>query len=315
MKTKIINCLTLVTLVVGCARAQTESPTNEWRATLQIVDEAGRPVAGAETSVSYFLPPSPGEVISSGKVAGLSDTNGMFVAAHRDSSLSIGFHAQKPGYYSIGRQYELGYPFQYDPIKWNPTATLVLKRIRQPVPMYAKLVNLGMPVFGKAAGFDLTVGDWVAPFGKGIHADFVFTAKLERRAENDSDYILTVSFPNHGDGIQTFEVPENEKGGGLRSAHEAPLTGYEREWKQTSIRRPGQFHQTNRNLERNYYFRVRTILDEQGNVKSTLYGKIYGDFMQFTYYLNPTPNDRNVEFDPKQNLLKGLSSLERVDAP
>jgi len=33
------------------------------------------------------------------------------------------------------------------------------------------------------------------------------------------------------------------------------------------------------------------------------------------YYLNPTPNSRNVEFDPKQNLLKSLDPLEQVDAP
>jgi hypothetical protein len=45
-----------------------------------------------------------------------------------------------------------------------------------------------------------------------------------------------------------------------------------------------------------------------------LYWKIYGDFMQFRYYLNPTPNDRTVEFDPKQNLLGGLKSFERVNA-
>ena len=67
--------------------------------------------------------------------------------------------------------------------------------------------------------------------------------------------------------------------------------------------------------DRNYFFRVRTLLDEHGNVKSALYGKIYGDFMQFAYYLNPTPNDRNVEFDPKQNLLHGLKPTEEVTAP
>jgi hypothetical protein len=37
--------------------------------------------------------------------------------------------------------------------------------------------------------------------------------------------------------------------------------------------------------------------------------------MQFRYYLNPTPNDRNMECDPKQNLLKGLKSSEQVREP
>jgi hypothetical protein len=66
---------------------------------------------------------------------------------------------------------------------------------------------------------------------------------------------------------------------------------------------------------RNFYFRVRTALDHQGNVVSAQYGKIYGDLAQFRYYLNPTPNDRNIEFDPKQNLVGGLQSFERVTSP
>jgi hypothetical protein len=70
-----------------------------------------------------------------------------------------------------------------------------------------------------------------------------------------------------------------------------------------------------RDQKRNYFFRIRTVLDEEGNVKSACYGKIYGDFMDFRYYLNPTPNSRNVEFDPKRNLLQGLKPDEQVDKP
>ena len=58
--------------------------------------------------------------------------------------------------------------------------------------------------------------------------------------------------------------------------------------------------------KRNYFFRVHTVLDENGNVKSALYGKIYGDFMQFHY-------SRNVEF--KQNLTKNINPLEGVSEP
>ena len=65
----------------------------------------------------------------------------------------------------------------------------------------------------------------------------------------------------------------------------------------------------------NYYFRVRTKVDDGGNIVSAYYGKIYGDFMQFSYYLNPTPNSRNVEFDPKRNLMTHLKFDEGVSAP
>jgi len=171
-----------------------------------------------------------------------------------------------------------------------------------------------MPAFDTPVGFDLTAGDWVAPHGKGASADIFLNAHLEKRADYDSDYKLTVSFPNAGDGIQEFRVGP-EDGSALRSSQEAPADGYQPQWIQTRTVRPGQGYSGNRDRNRNYYFRVRTVLDEQGNVKSALYGKIYGDFMQFRYYLNPTPNDRNVEFDPKRNLMQRLNSFEQVSAP
>ena len=37
--------------------------------------------------------------------------------------------------------------------------------------------------------------------------------------------------------------------------------------------------------------------------------------LRFTYYLNPTPNDRNMEFDPKRNLFQNLKSTEQVNMP
>ena len=89
----------------------------------------------------------------------------------------------------------------------------------------------------------------------------------------------------------------------------------ESHWVQTDNQKTGKPIETNRNPNRNYLFRVRTVVDDKGNIVSAHYGKIYGDFMEFKYYLNPTPNDRNVEFDPKQNLLKNLKSDEGVSAP
>ena len=65
--------------------------------------------------------------------------------------------------------------------------------------------------------------------------------------------------------------------------------------------------------DRCYYIRIRTEFDESDNVRKAIYGKIYGDFkledkkngikdVSFLYYLNPTPNDRNLEWDMKNNL-------------
>jgi hypothetical protein len=223
MKT-LFNTILAVT-VVGCASAQTD-PAHEWKVTLKVVDDTAQPVAGAETWVNYLT----------NRFIGLTDTNGIFTASHLDHSVQLAFQAQKPGYYSFGMRYELG--FHYDPAKWSPTVRLLLNRIINPIPLYAKSVNLGMPAFDKPVGFDFETGDWVAPYGKGKSTDILFTAHLDKRGRLDFDYKLTVGFPNQGDGIQMFVTPPIDKYSGLRSPHEAPDNGYQPELVREHNERP-----------------------------------------------------------------------------
>lgn len=74
-----------------------------------------------------------------------------------------------------------------------------------------------------------------------------------------------------------------------------------------------------------YLYRVRTVLDDKGQVKSAWHGKIDGELewdasnfptaqVTFTYYLNPdgTPN---LEFDRKRNLFADLPDENMVGNP
>jgi hypothetical protein len=301
MNIKKITYLFLFVLPVSCTEGQTAGlPKPAWNAAIKVIDESGEPVAGATAEMSWNVN-RPDNSLTSDKTEGITDANGVFKTSHEaNRSVGLGFAASKAGYYSAKIGYELAQLSDNDPAKWNPTVTLLLKKVIRPIPMYAKWVNLGMPAFDKPVGFDLMAGDWAAPYGKGANIDILFDAHREKRAEYDSDYKLTVNFPKAGDGIQEFS---NLPGGSaLRSMQQAPTDGYQPQWIQTKTARPGKGYSGNQDENRNYYFRVRTILDENGNVKSALYGKIYGDFMQFRYYLNPTPNDRNIEFDPPHNL-------------
>ena len=303
---KKIVCLILAGITINSAKAQWVE--HEWKVTVKVVDETGQPIAAAKASVGYFSKSQPASI------DGLTDTNGIFTASHHAYSGILGFTAEKAGYY-ITRMpsYELG--FTYDPAKWNPTPKIILKKIGQPIPMYAKSLNTHIPDLDKPVGYDLEVGDWVGPHGKGINTDILFTGHFDKHDDGESDFTLTVSFPNPADGLQEFTVPDEEKGSALRSRHEAPADGYQSKWVQTDNRKPGKPIETNRNLNRNYYFRVRTKVDDKGNNVSANYGKIYGDFMYFKYFFNPTPNDRNVEFDPKHNLSKNLNAFEGVSEP
>lgn len=307
-------CLISFSVAAACVLAQPVRELHQWKANFTIVDDEGNPVSGAQVTIGYDIPPPPGERYAEGKISGLTDTNGMFTASHRDGAFGLGFRVEKSGYYGAWGTRGLG--IEYVPAKWNVTLTLVLKKIVNPIPMYARQVDSGPPAFGKPVGFDLVAGDWVAPYGRGVATDIIFTGELAQKAKDDFDYKLIVSFPNLGDGIQPFTQNPADEGSDLHSLHEAPKDGYKGQEIRTMSRHPGQGTKEDMNIaDRNYFFRVRTVLDKQGNVKSALFGKIYGDFMQFRYYLNATPNDRNVEFDPKRNLIKNLKPSEHVTMP
>jgi len=323
---KTLICLFLVLTSSDCVFAQPEITGAPWSVTLKLVDDNGQPIDGAHASVGYHITPPPGKVVdgyreSSAKIEGLTDSNGVFSASHSDASWSLGFDVRKPRYYSTHVNYDLFLPGQFDSAtvteNRNPTLTLVLKMIGDPIPMYARIVESGPPVSDKPIGYDLMAGDWVSPYGKGQSTDFIFTRHFSGKAPFDYEFKLTVSFPNPGDGIQKF-IPHDQgsRGSLLKSPHQAPASGYAPQLIKEERAHPGEQRpeqESNPNVI--YFFRVRTILDETGGVKSALYGKIYGDFMQFRYYLNPVPNLRNIEFDPKQNLFKSSKSSGQMLPP
>jgi hypothetical protein len=300
---------------------QLPSPT-QWKVTVHIVDEVGQPVQGADVAIIYHGQPAADGSARSEKKAGVTSPDGVFTASHSDDSWDLGIRVEKAGFYPTQVGHQLFIPGQFSAevvaANRNPTLTLVLKKIGHPIPMYAQQwLDIRKPPLDNPIGFDLIAGDWVAPRGKGQSADIIFSKHFSGKAPFDYEYKLTVSFPNEGDGIQEFLRESALKDGSLlKSPYQAPLSGYQAELVKEERAHPGQQRkEPDNDPNRIYFFRVRTLLDEKGNVKAALYGKIYGDFMQFTYYLNPTPNDRNIEFDPKQNLLKGLESFQRVSAP
>ena len=301
--------LTLALLNSGCAFAQT---SKKWSVSLKVADEENQPVAGADVKILYTLPAKPGQTtfdqLGHGKIEKLTGIDGLFGVESSQGigpSMGLGIQVQKEKFYPSYLHHRLYRSDQFDEqtvtANNNWGTIIVLKKIGKPIPMYAKqIVSLRVPELNRAIGYDLMIGDWVGTYGKGISADLFLT-----EMHTNSEYILSISFPKSGDGIQEFTVPETEKGSGFRSAHEAPDSGYQQEIAQTKATNPN----------RNFYFRVRTKIDDRGNIVSTHYGKIYGDLAQFTYYFNPTINDRNVEFNPKLNLIKNLKLFEEVKQP
>lgn len=305
--------------------------------TVRVTDEDGGVITNAEVHAGFVESIKPGWGWGGGKEIqwqGRTDTNGLCVVTSTCEG-EAGIAAGKDGYY-----WSSGYQVQFTNLvgtavkkwqPWNPIVDVVLKKIGNPIPMYARWVrDATIPKEGASVGFDLQNGDWVAPYGKGEVVDIVF--RLDRAPSRvvpgrygDTrlfDDRLTISFPNEDDGIQSVLLPHRGGRSNLRLPATAPENGYA----SNLVKRVAQEHDkpTSPNIEEdaNYFFRVRTKKDDKGNLVSALYGKIHGDFsgfdygkLTFTYYLNPESNDRNVEFDPTKNLFKNLSSLEKVRAP
>jgi hypothetical protein len=283
----------------------------KWTATLKVRDEHGQAVPGAAVSIIYYVPPKLDEdpAASWKKVEGLTGSNGVFAASHRDSSLRLGFEVQKEGYYRTreGRDFSVQ-------TNRNLAATLVVKKMIHPVPMYANRVDFAhakkLPL-DQPIGFDLMAGDWVAPHGKGTQAQMfvTWTRRVDEDDQRGYEDKLSLSFPNAGDGIREFDSPgpPGSAGSELRSPQEAPQDGYQPQlikWHSWHPARPGT--NTYDHVHKNYFLRVQTVLNEEGKVKSALYGKIYGDLDEpFWTLLNPEPNSRSLEFDPKHNLGRG----------
>ncbi|MGH7991176.1 MAG: hypothetical protein ACREDS_13425, partial [Limisphaerales bacterium] len=151
-------------------------------------------------------------------------TNGTFIASHVDHSVQLAFHAEKSGYYPSWRQYEMG--FHYNPAKWNPVIDVVLEKVSNPTPMYARRAQIEVPVLDKPVGFDLVEYDWVAPYGKGKQGDIVFEAHRRWAGRRDFDVILRATFSNSGDGLIAVPTSSSPGSTGPRMPVTAPLDGY-----------------------------------------------------------------------------------------
>ena len=248
---KQIIWLAIMCIGIGQTSAQVTLIEHEWNATIKVVDESGQPIEGANASIGYFSQSHPKSI------DGLTDTNGIFRASHRAYSGILGFTAEKAGFYLTREpSYELG--FAYDQVKWNPTQELILKQIGKPIPMYARKAQIEIPIADKPIGFDLVIGDWVAPYGNGGRSDFIF--KVQRRFVDWQDFesSFKLTFSNNGDGLAPLIIP-SEQGSVLRMPAIAPEGGYEPEISQFFNHTPTKRWEKSKKEDQNYYFRIRTF--------------------------------------------------------
>jgi hypothetical protein len=285
------------------------SPTAKF--TAKVLDENALPIKGAQVTLSFSGAKrgDGGGLTSFGK-KGLSDNDGLFTDSAETLPL-VGVVIDKSGYYRSIEKYEFKSRSlllnRWEP--WNPTIEVVLKKKRNPVGMYVGGGIIQVPKFDEPIGYDLEKGDWVAPYGKGMTSDFVFTYKAEMRAYRDYECSFVLSFSNMEDGIQEYRFnPEDQSY--YKWPFEAPTSGYDKTLSRHEVKAPEKNLQTDAKKEINYIIRVRTRTDDKGNIIEAKYGKLSGEFgfdpkgnIQFYYYFNPD-GTQNLEEDPEKNLFK-----------
>ena len=292
---------------------------------MEVTEESNLPVHNATVVVAFEhkLERGFGWGSQSKEQRSVTDSNGK-CSINGACDGSLGLAVIKEGYYSSS-----GYRIEFTNAvagrwqPWKPVFEVALKKQVEPIAMYAKAIGRGrmakLPQLGQPCAFDLEKGDWVQPAGRGLRADIYM--KVESQIVSAREYAarLTISFPNTGDGLQLFPA-QPYRGSSLRLPRIAPESGYEAMLTK-QITRTNAPSKSDLREDANYFYRIRTVVRD-GKVVSGLYGKIYGDFsftpkgeVTFTYFLNPTENSRNMEFDQSKNLFKNLSSMEQVTVP
>ena len=177
------------------------------------------------------------------------------------------------------------------------------------VPMVHRKLLANVPGLDRPFAFDMEVGDWIAPEGRGIRADFLVKASKRFVSPEDMEIGVAVTFTNRGDGIQTFSsssfIPYVVKSV-LPPPQTAPVDGYGGEWIARISRAPGQQLVTSYAADRGLMFRIRTVMDDRGEIRQANYGWMNGEIkvggydsrpvsMALDYYLNPNPQSRSLE--------------------
>jgi hypothetical protein len=257
---------------------------------LKVVDESNHPVVDAKVAMGFLL--SKG----ANGYKGITDQEGK-VEATENAAFGVSMRIQKNNFYKT--EFRTGYGDQ--------DLTLVLREKKNPIAMYAKSVQIISPVQKEYFGYDFIIGDYVAPYGKGKITDLLFKIKSTRQDVWNSEYYSDIKFNKIHDGLVPFFITHSSSD--YPSDYLAPESGYEDTWSFKEIQVRDQPDDTNFNNKRSYYFRVRTVTNDKGEIISAHYGKIYGEFgTQQTYYFNPTPNDRNVEYNVQRNLFKNSAA-------
>ena len=179
---KLLKVIVPLFLSVFPAWAQPTVPT---RATFVVRDDRGQPVPKALIEGGFYDITDYG---ARNEFRKFTDTNGMLVVKGR-AMIGVGGLVTAEGFYQTTARVALDYDQLISLRRWDVEVPVLLKRIRNPIPMYVREVSnfkmrdrsddkWGRYALSSLVSYDLLVGDMVAPYGKGKDSDLEFNWKM-----------------------------------------------------------------------------------------------------------------------------------------
>jgi hypothetical protein len=237
----------------------------------------------------------------------------------RYSEWPSGVLVEKNGYYTTRQKIEW-LPFKNGDNSTQASSIIQFKKIMNPIAMHAKDFrnqDIIIPNLNKIYEYDLMLQDFLPPLGKGKIADIFIKTSGKSDGQGNANIVLTIESKDQEGGFASFITSSREYGSYLWSDFKSPENGYKS--RITLLYDSSNPHEHNsKNVNTNYYFRVRGKINPATKTKEWNYGKIYGPISLLAMkkewidgdcalrlggiYFNPISGDRNVEFDTKRNL-------------
>jgi hypothetical protein len=226
----------------------------------KVIDsETGKPIQGAKVSLGFVYESSWGKY-KSDKQIGNTNKEGIFSGAGSTRQDTI-VKAYKSGYYESWHT-TLDDNLKHNKLlnRWEPYPCEIivkLRRIKDSVPMFVKKTGwIKVPEQNKSIGYDLKIGDWVAPHGEGKISDLLMKESHDLRSALEADSKVTIIFKDGNDGIIEFDS-KNDEQSIFKHSYLAPLSGYKKQLKKIKNFKDGGLD-SNIKQRAEYLFRVRT---------------------------------------------------------
>lgn len=316
--------LSVLVTYIGCTSAVGAIFQKDSTAHFKVLDFLGSPISNATVRVNTLKKWIPGENFGRDvmmDVYGNTDTNGEVSITFLCKSMNFSYSVGADGYYGAGGGIGFarsGGGFTLRQTQFETNLVVMLKPIVNPVPMCV----VEMPVdadkgmrypngaISGAWGFDMKVGDWIAPCGRGSTADFFVEYSKEHFAKDKALDCALVFTNNLYDGFYIAKCTGTRFRSDYTANTNAVFT------KRLDFDSWGKKYKNNlatRLLDDDEYIviRTRTKCDDNGQIVSAYYAKIYGpigfwgEFTCTGSYFNPNENDPNLEADTAVNLIPG----------